>query len=211
MPAHANGTIPNAHQRKHWMQRIHVDFKKPFRAKRRHANRVKKARKFAPKPIGLLRPIVRPSCIKHSHKLRIGQGFTKQELRMAKLSLPFAKQFGIAVDKRRKNKSIEATERNVERLKEYKAKLIIFPKSKKKTLKGEASPEEIKMATQYKGKLMPLPKEKFELEEDQLVNPKLAKVNVFSVVKQARVYERKWGIRAKKAAEAAAEANVMKK
>merc|ERR1712098_756742 len=102
------------------MRRINVDFKQPMRAKRRAAKRVQKARVLAPKPTGLLRPIVRPSCIKHSHKNRLGQGFTKQELRMANLSLPFAKSFGIAVDKRRKNKSMEATERNVDRLKEYK-------------------------------------------------------------------------------------------
>merc|ERR1711862_202204 len=101
---------------------------------------------------------------------------------MAKLSLPFAKQFGISVYKRRKNKSVEATERNVERLKEYKAKLIIFPKSKKKTLKGEASEEEIKMATQYQGKIMPLPKQTFQLEEDMLVDPKIQKVNVSALL-----------------------------
>ena len=64
-------------------------------------------------------------------------------------------------------------------------------------LKGEASAEEMKMATQYKGKLMPLPKQKFELEEDQVVDKKLAKVNVFSVIRQSRMPERKWGHQSK--------------
>merc|ERR1712098_71657 len=62
------------------MRRINVDFKQPMRAKRRAAKRVQKARVLAPKPTGLLRPIVRPSCIKHSHKLRLGQGSPSKNL-----------------------------------------------------------------------------------------------------------------------------------
>jgi len=212
MPAHANGTIPNAHQRKHWMLRVKVDFKKPMRAKRRLNKRVIKARRVAPRPLGLLRPIVRPSSIKHNHKVRLGQGFTSHELRLSNISRAEAKQIGISVDRRRQNRSVEAMQVNVDRLKQYKANLVLFPKNKKKALKGEATEEEMKMAQQFRGKtIMPLPKHKFALEEDQVINPKIQKMNVVSIAKQARIVGRKWGIRAKKAAEAAAEANVMKK
>lgn len=73
----------------------------------------------------------------------------------------------------------------MDRLKEYRAKLVLFPKNKKKTLKGEATEEEIKMAQQFRGKtIMPLPKHKFTLEEDQVIDPKIAKMNIVSIAKQ---------------------------
>lgn len=44
------------------------------------------------------------------------------------------------MDVRRRNKSHESIQQNVQRLKEYKAKLIIFPVHEKKKLKkGEAT------------------------------------------------------------------------
>jgi hypothetical protein len=51
----------------------------------------------------------------------------------------FARTIGIAVDHRRKNKSVEALQANVQRLKEYRSKLILFPKKMSKPKKGEAS------------------------------------------------------------------------
>merc|ERR1711915_751410 len=45
---------------------------------------------------------------------------------------------------------------NVQRLKEYKSKLIIFPKKLSKPKKGDATEEEMKMATQLVGKVMPV-------------------------------------------------------
>lgn len=71
----------------------------------------------------------------------------------------FAKTVGIAVDRRRKNKSIESRQRNIQRLKEYKSKLILFPINEKKIRKGESSLEECKLATQLKGEVMPIKKE----------------------------------------------------
>ena len=56
-------------------------------------------------------------------------GFNKKE----------AQQIGIAVDYRRRNKSVESLQQNVQRLKEYKSKLIIFPKKQSKPRKGDAS------------------------------------------------------------------------
>lgn len=58
----------------------------------------------------------------------------------AGLNQRFARSVGIAVDVRRRNKSHESIQQNVQRLKEYKAKLIIFPVHEKKKLKkGEAT------------------------------------------------------------------------
>lgn len=61
-------------------------------------------------------------------------------LQQAGLNKRFARSVGIAVDPRRRNKSHESIQQNVQRLKEYKAKLIIFPLHEKKKLKkGEAT------------------------------------------------------------------------
>ena len=50
-----------------------------------------------------------------------------------------APTIGIAVDFRRKNRSIEGLQTNVQRLKEYKSKLILFPKKLSNPKKGDAT------------------------------------------------------------------------
>ena len=50
------------------------------------------------------------------------------ELKAAKISPKFAATVGIAVDHRRTNKSQEALDINVQRLTDYKAKLVVFPR-----------------------------------------------------------------------------------
>jgi len=50
-----------------------------------------------------------------------------------------ARTIGIAVDYRRQNKSVESLQHNVQRLKEYRAKLILFPKKMSKPRKEDAS------------------------------------------------------------------------
>ena len=52
-----------------------------------------------------------------------------------------AQSIGISVDPRRRNRSVEALQLNVQRLKEYKAKLILFPVKASKPRKGDASQE----------------------------------------------------------------------
>lgn len=53
----------------------------------------------------------------------------------------YARTIGIAVDARRRNKSVESLQVNIERLKEYRSKLILFPLKSKtnKIKKGEAT------------------------------------------------------------------------
>lgn len=58
----------------------------------------------------------------------------------------FARSIGIAVDSRRRNKSVESVLVNAQRLKEYRSKLILFPAHDKKKLRaGEASEAEQKV------------------------------------------------------------------
>ena len=66
-----------------------------------------------------------------------------------------AQTIGISVDHRRKNKSLESLQRNVQRLKEYQSKLILFPIKSSKPRKGDATEEDIKKATQLEGRVLP--------------------------------------------------------
>merc|ERR1712071_267339 len=59
---------------------------------------------------------------------RVGRGFSYEELKNAGMSATEAKQIGIFVDTRRRNKSAENLSRNVQRLKEYKQKIVILKK-----------------------------------------------------------------------------------
>merc|ERR1719420_1169605 len=111
-----------------------------------------------------------------------------------------AKTIGITVDFRRKNKSLESLQRNVQRLKEYQSKLILFPINSKKARKGEASEEDMKKTSQLIGEVMPV-KQVVRRPSAMEVTDDLKK---FNAVRQARAVARLWVIRAKKAREAEA-------
>merc|ERR1712187_490233 len=112
--------------------------------KRRAQNRKAKAAKLSPRPAaGLLRPVVHPPTQRYNMKLRLGKGFTMEELREAKIPKKLARTIGIAVDHRRRNRCQESLQANVERLKLYKSKLLIFPnKSGKKGVKKGDTPRD---------------------------------------------------------------------
>jgi large subunit ribosomal protein L13e len=114
-------------------------FNQPARKQRRRDTRTKKARTIAPRPLGKFRPAVRCPTIKYNTRIRVGRGFTLEELKNAGLNKHEAMQFGIAVDYRRRNRSVESLQQNVQRLKEYNSKLIVFPKKISKPRKGDAS------------------------------------------------------------------------
>ena len=110
-----------------------------------------------PRPVaGPLRPVVQAPTKKYNAKARLGRGFTLDELKAASLSAAFARTIGIAVDSRRKNRSEEALARNVARLNEYKAKLVLFPRKADKPKKGDASADDVAAASQLTGALLPI-------------------------------------------------------
>lgn len=84
------------------------------------------------RPVNLLRPVVHCPTFRYHAKVRAGKGFTLQELKASGLNKRFARTIGIAVDPRRRNKSVESLQQNAQRLKEYRAKLILFPLNEKK-------------------------------------------------------------------------------
>jgi hypothetical protein len=83
-------------------------------------------------------------------KLRLGKGFTLEELREAKISPKLAPTIGIAVDHRRRNRCTESLQANVERHKLCKPKLLIFPKKsgKKGVKKGDTPKSELQNVAQ---------------------------------------------------------------
>ena len=72
-------------------------------------------------------------------KIREGRGFTLTELKEAGIGRKEARGIGIAVDHRRRNLSEEGKQLNVDRLKSYKARLIVFPRNSKKPKKGDSA------------------------------------------------------------------------
>jgi large subunit ribosomal protein L13e len=128
------------------------------------------------------------------------------KFKAAGLTAGFARTVGISVDHRRHNKSVESRQQNVQRLKEYQNKLILFPvhenKKNKKLRKGEATEEERKLATQLTGEIMPPVKAKPVIEFRALTEGE-KKFSAFNAIHVARVNARTAGKRAKAAREAA--------
>merc|ERR1711972_1106199 len=95
-------------------------FDQAGRKKRRATNRKEKAKKLFPRPAaGLLRPVVHPPTQRYNMKLRLGRGFTLDELREAKIPVKLAPTIGIAADHRRRNRCTESLQENVARLQLY--------------------------------------------------------------------------------------------
>ncbi|XP_045192477.2 60S ribosomal protein L13-like [Mercenaria mercenaria] len=200
-----NNVVPNGHFHKDWQNRVRTWFNQPMRKKRRRATRVKKARTIAPRPVaGPLRPVVRCQTVKYNTKVRAGRGFTLEELKAAGVYKRQALAIGIAVDYRRRNRSMESLQQNVQRLKEYKSKLILFPKKASKPAKGDATAEEIKMATQLPGTVMPI-RQSIRREKARAITADEKRYNPYVALRTARANKRLQGYREKKAKEKAQE------
>ena len=75
----------------------------------------------------------------------------------AGINRKLARTIGIAVDFRRTNLSVEGLQANVQRLKAYQAKLIVFPrKSNKSPKNGDSAAAETGNATQLAGAILPI-------------------------------------------------------
>ncbi|KAF2731779.1 ribosomal protein L13e [Polyplosphaeria fusca] len=141
-----NNQIQKNHFHKDWQRRVRVHFDQPARKTRRRNARVAKAAKLAPRPVDTLRPIVRCPTIKYNCRVRAGRGFSLVELKTAGIPRKLAPTIGISVDPRRQNLSEESLKANVERLQEYKKRLILFPRRHGKTKSGDAAAEDVKAA-----------------------------------------------------------------
>lgn len=149
-----NNAIPHVHQRKHYHPcssqkgNLKVFLAQPKQKERRRRLRLQKAKAVFPRPLRQLRPLVSCPTVRYNMKKRLGAGFTTEELAGAGINARYAATVGINVDARRKNISEESLALNVQRLKTYVSKLVLFPINHKKVQKGEATEAEQKAAVQ---------------------------------------------------------------
>merc|ERR1711988_805306 len=178
---------------------VKCHFNQPGKKRARYVKRQEKAAKLAPMPTaGSLRPVVRCQTNKYNLRQRAGRGFTLQELK-AGYSPKQAQAVGIAVDHRRTNKSLESLQANVQRLEQYKAKLVIL--NKKRAGHTEA---------QLKGFILPLAKPSLR-EKARAVTAEEKKRTVFQEMRIARANERLIGSRQRRDELKAAEEAMKKK
>jgi len=208
-----NNIIPNQHFRKDWQRYVKTWFNQPAKKEARRSARLARAKKLAPRPLHLLRPIVHAPTVKYNMKTREGRGFTLEELRAAKINKKAARGLGVAVDHRRKNRSEEGFTLNVNRLKLYQSRLVLFPRNptSKRVKKGDSTTEELALAKQVTDKhTLPLivstPRAKARkittAERDDKVVAKLRK---------ALTDSKRWGAREKRIKDKADEAAGKKK
>ncbi|KAK8453404.1 hypothetical protein SEVIR_5G278700v4 [Setaria viridis] len=135
-------------------------------------------------------------------KSRAGRGFTLEELKAAGIPKKLAPTIGISVDHRRKNKSLEGLQANVQRLKTYKAKLVIFPRRARKVKAGDSTPEELATATQVQGDYMPITRGEKRSVEVVKVTDEMKTFAAYGKLRLERMNKKHLGARQKKAAEA---------
>ncbi|PAV21933.1 60S ribosomal L13 [Pyrrhoderma noxium] len=142
-----NNVLHDNHFRKDWQRRVRTWFDQPGRKLRRRDARKAKAAALGVRPLEPLRPAVRAQTVRYNTKIREGRGFTLAELKEAGIGKKEARGVGIVVDHRRRNLSEEGKALNVERLKAYKAKLIVFPRKAGKPKKGDSTGDDLIAAT----------------------------------------------------------------
>lgn len=193
-----NNVIANAHFHKVcWQDHVKTWFDQAARKQRRRAKRQAKAAAIAPRPTaGLLRPVVHPPTIKYNYKLRQGRGFTFAELKEAGVNRKQARTIGISVDHRRRNRSAESLQLNVQRLKEYKSNLIVFPRNRAKPKAGDSEQAELDNAAQLKGPIMAIPSAAKEVET-MAITDEMKEEGAFHKIRMARADYRLFGVRQK--------------
>jgi large subunit ribosomal protein L13e len=197
-----NNQIPISHFKKHWQDYVKTWFNQPARKQRRRVARQKKAVKIFPRPTaGPLRPIVHGQTRKYNMKLRAGRGFSLEELKAAGIPKKLAPTIGISIDHRRKNHSLEGLQANAQRLKTYKAKLVVFPRRPRKLKAGDSTPEELANATQVQGAYLPIVRESPTVEFVK-VTEDMKSFKAYNKLRLERANQRHMGARLKKAAEA---------
>jgi len=199
-----NNVLHDNHFRKDWQRRVRTWFDQPGRKLRRRTARKVKATTLGVRPLSLLRPAVRAQTVRYNRKVREGRGFTFAELKEAGIGRKEARGVGIVVDHRRRNLSEEGKLVNVERLKAYKERLIVFPRNAKKPKKGDSTGDSLKAETTRL--TLPLP-EAIPHEAPRKITAEEREFKAYRTLRDARANQRHEGKRkvreAKKAEEEA--------
>jgi len=202
-----NQVIANAHFHKNWANHVQTWFDQPADKQKRRNARIAKAKRVAPRPVNLLRPVVRCPTIKYNMKVRAGRGFTFAELKAAEINKKQARGIGIAVDHRRENRSEESFQANVQRLKLYKSKLVVFPRRNTKRLRaGDSTKERRSAAVQVLSKAtLPIATPAVEVQIRKITKEE-REDEVYAKVRKARTDQKRAGARTKRAADKLANA-----
>lgn len=203
-----NNVVPNVHLRKHWQLRVKTFFDQPAQKRRRIERRAARANLIAPRPLEKLRPVCRGQTVRYNRTKKLGRGFSFLELKEAKISPEFAKSIGITVDHRRQNRCSEGLQQNVERLKAYVQKLVLFPLSSKRLAKGpipDTKDADKVAANASVEDVLPLRQDKKRVKAVASSEiAKLQKVKVYRTIRQEWVNKHWKGKREKRAADEAA-------
>jgi len=207
-----NQVVPNVHLHKDFERFIKTWFDQPGKKKSRKLKRAKKAVRNFPRPVaGLLRPVIRCSSNKYNAKQRLGRGFSLRELKAANIPQPLARSIGIAVDHRRTNLSEPTLSQNVQRLTQYRSKLVVFPRKKSHPKKMDAKAVDLEKVSQNKLKVLkPIRKQKNKLQFTKITDAERHSKGAFFTLRQARSDVRLAGRRRRRAAKKA-EAEKLKK
>jgi large subunit ribosomal protein L13e len=152
---------------------------------------------------------VRCPTVRYHTKIRASRGFILEEFRVAGIHEKKACTIGISVDPRKRNKSTESLQANVQHLKEYRSKLILFHRKPSASKKGDSSAEELKLATKLTGPVMPI-RNVYKKEKARVITEEKKNIKAFASLQMARANAWLFGSKAKRAKEAA-EQNVGKK
>ncbi|KAL8472889.1 hypothetical protein ACS0TY_029930 [Phlomoides rotata] len=118
--------------------------------------------------------------LKYNMKVRAGKGFSLKELKATGIAKKLTPTTGISVDHRHRNSSLEGFQTNVQRLKTYKAKLVIFSRRACKVKVVDSSLEELATATQVMGHFLLIVHKK----------PTIELVKVLEYMKSFRTYDK---------------------
>jgi len=202
MAIRGNNIVPNNHFRKYWQKYVRTWFNQAGRAKSRRVLRQAKKAKVSPRPLGLLRPAVHPPTVRYNFKLRLGRGFTLDELKKVGISRYQARTIGIAVDHRRRNKCEESLATNTARLAEYKEKLLLLPKGSKPK-KGDTPKSALKDAKLTTSKvILPLTKASLRVRA-RAISSEEKSSSAWKQLRKARVDKKMFGRRLKRASDKA--------
>ncbi|KAJ2928975.1 hypothetical protein H1R20_g8149, partial [Candolleomyces eurysporus] len=192
-----NNVLHNNHFRKDWQRRVRTWFDQPGRKLRRRNARKAKATTLGVRPLTLLRPAVRAQTVRYNRKVREGRGFTLTELKEAGIGRKEARSVGIVVDHRRTNLSEEGKKVNVERLKAYKAKLIIFPRKAGKPKKGDSTGDDLTATTTRQNLAIP---DVYAAEAPRKITQEERDFKAYRTLREARSNARYEGVRKIRAA-----------
>merc|ERR1711935_891997 len=119
----------------------------------------------------------------------------------AKIAPKLAPTIGISVDHRRRNRCTWGLQQNVNRLKLYKSKLLIFPRGsgKKCVKKGDTPRSELQNVAQNTLKeIIPIPKTVLRIKARKITDDEKEK-SAYKILKKARTNKKYAGVKLTKA------------